>query len=49
MDEYNKAAEFAEESNPKLLENLKPHHVYFRIPDEEIVKNPNLQQNPGYE
>lgn len=47
-EEYMKAAEFAKVSNPQLSQNLKPHHKYFRIPDEEIVKNPNLQQNPGY-
>ncbi len=46
---YKKAAEFVADSNPLLLQNLKPHHKYFRIPDEEIVKNPNLEQNPGYE
>ncbi len=48
-DVYMDAAEFAKESNPRLYENLKPHHMYFRIPDQEIVKNPNLKQNPGYE
>ncbi len=47
-DEYRKAAEFVKVSNPKLFENLQPHHVFFRIPDTEIAKNPNLLQNPGY-
>jgi starch-binding outer membrane protein, SusD/RagB family len=45
---YMKAAEFVKVSNPKLFANLKPYYEYFRIPDEEIVKNPNLKQNPGY-
>ena len=47
-EEFKKAAEFAKVSNPLLNQNLKPYQVYFRIPDEEIVKNPNLKQNPGY-
>ncbi|TKG89234.1 RagB/SusD family nutrient uptake outer membrane protein [Puteibacter caeruleilacunae] len=45
---FKKASEFAKESNPKLFQNLKEHHKWFGIPEEEIVKNPNLQQNPGY-
>lgn len=26
----------------------QPHHVLFPIPQDEIDKNPSLQQNPGY-
>lgn len=29
--------------------NVRPHHVLFPIPYDEIVKNPNLTQNPGYD
>lgn len=47
-DTFKQAAEFVKESNPELVDNLQPHHVYFRIPDEEIIKNPSLDQNPGY-
>ena len=47
-DTYMKANEFVKESNPDNFANLKPHHRYFKIPPEEIVKNPNLVQNPGY-
>lgn len=47
-DVYKEASEFAKESNPLLFQNLKPHHKFFRIPDEERVKNPNLDQNEGY-
>lgn len=47
-DTFHNAAEFVKESNPLLFQNLKAHHKWFRIPDEEIVKNPNLIQNPGY-
>ena len=48
FEAYQKAALFVIDSNPQLSENLSAHHKYFRIPDEEIVKNPNLIQNPGY-
>jgi len=48
-DVYLDAAEFIKESNPLLVQNLKPHHKWFKIPSEEIIKNPNLIQNPGYE
>lgn len=29
-------------------DNLKAHHVLFKISEQEIQKNPNLTQNPGY-
>lgn len=28
--------------------NAQPHHVVFPIPQDELDKNPNLKQNPGY-
>ena len=28
--------------------NIQPHHVRFPIPYDEILKNPNLTQTPGY-
>jgi hypothetical protein len=34
--------------NPFAAQNVQPHHVRFPIPQEEIQKNPNLKQNPGY-
>lgn len=34
--------------NPHAAQNIQPHHVLFPIPAEEIQKNPNLSQNPGY-
>lgn len=35
--------------NPKAASNIKPHHVLFKIPVEEFIKNPNLgENNPGY-
>lgn len=34
--------------NPHAAANIQPHHVLFPIPAEEIAKNPNLTQNPGY-
>lgn len=48
FDTYKKAAEFVQESNPLLFQNIQPYHRYFKIPDQEIMKNPNLTQNPGY-
>ncbi|WP_341216048.1 RagB/SusD family nutrient uptake outer membrane protein [uncultured Wocania sp.] len=35
-------------SNPLGAANIKPHHVLFKIPDEEIIVNPNIEQNPEY-
>lgn len=49
FDVYKKAAEMVTDSNPLLGQNLQPHHIYFKIPEQEIVKNPNLEQNSGYQ
>jgi hypothetical protein len=48
--EYLKAAvESLKNENPKAAANIKEHHVLFKIPAEEFVKNPNLgSNNPGY-
>lgn len=35
-------------SNPQGVTNIKPHHVLFPIPPQEIGKNSALTQNPGY-
>lgn len=43
------AVQALEEENPQAVANIKPHHVLFKIPEEEFVKNPNLgSNNPGY-
>lgn len=35
--------------NEKAANNIKPHHVLFKIPVQEFIKNPNLgSNNPGY-
>lgn len=35
--------------NQRALNNIKPHHVLFKIPVQEFIKNPNLgENNPGY-
>ncbi|MGO1242874.1 MAG: RagB/SusD family nutrient uptake outer membrane protein [Sphingobacterium sp.] len=34
--------------NAAGIKNVKPHHVLFPIPYDEIVKNRNLSQNEGY-
>lgn len=34
--------------NSDGAKNVRPHHVLFPIPYDEIVKNSNLTQNPGY-
>lgn len=36
------------QDSPDGAKNVKPHHVLFPIPYDEIVKNPNLSQNTGY-
>lgn len=44
-----KAVKDLAEENPKAAANIRPHHVLFKIPVEEFVKNPNLgSNNPGY-
>ncbi len=35
-------------TNPQGGANIRPHHVLFPIPPQEIGKNPALTQNPGY-
>jgi len=45
---YIKVAKSVASSNPQLGNNLKAHHIYFKIPETEIAKNPNLIQNQGY-
>ncbi|MFC3197140.1 RagB/SusD family nutrient uptake outer membrane protein [Parapedobacter deserti] len=37
------------EDNPVGAQNVKPYHRFFPIPHDEIVKNPNLTQNDGYQ
>lgn len=45
----NSAVQALKDENPKAAANIKPHHVLFKIPAEEFVKNPNLgANNPGY-
>ena len=48
FDELKKAVEFVKDTNPVAYKNIKEHHMLYKIPEEEIVKNPNLVQNPGY-
>lgn len=48
FETYQKAAKSVEGSLPLLIENLKPYHRYWKIPEDELEKNPNLVQNPGY-
>ncbi len=48
FEALNEAVQFAAGSNPTAAQNVKSHHVLFKIPEEEIVKNPDLTQNPGY-
>lgn len=44
-----KAVKDLKDENPRAAENIRPHHVLFKIPVEEFIKNPNLgQNNPGY-
>lgn len=48
FEELKKAVESIKATNPVAPENLKPHHMLYKIPEEELVKNPNLIQNDGY-
>lgn len=49
FNELKNAVESVKASNPKAAANLKAHHMLYKIPDEEFVKNPNLApNNPGY-
>jgi hypothetical protein len=36
------------EDNPNGAANLQPYKQYYPIPENEIIKNSNLAQNPGY-
>lgn len=36
------------ETNPVGAELIQPYHQLYPIPIKEILKNPNLTQNPGY-
>lgn len=48
-DELHRAVESVKATNPKAVQNIKPHHMLYKVPDEEFVKNPNLApNNPGY-
>lgn len=47
-DELRRAVESIKGTNAVAPVKLKPHHMYYKVPDEEIIKNPNLKQNPGY-
>lgn len=43
------AVQALKDENPRAAANIKPHHVLFKVPDEEFIKNPNLgANNPGY-
>lgn len=43
------AVQSLKEENPRAAANIKPHHILFKIPAEEFIKNPNLgENNPGY-
>lgn len=43
------AVQALKDENIKGAANIKPHHVLFKIPVEEFIKNPNLSyNNPGY-
>ena len=45
---YN-AVQALKNENPQAANNIKPHHILFKIPEEEFIKNPNLgNNNPGY-
>ena len=48
FDELKKAVESIAGSNDVAPQNLQPHHMFYKIPEEEIIKNPNLIQNNGY-
>ena len=48
FDELKRAVEFASGTNSVAPKNIKPHHMLYKIPEEEIIKNPNLVQNEGY-
>lgn len=43
------AVQSTAEDNPAGAQNVRAYHKYFPIPFDEIVKNPNLTQNEGYQ
>lgn len=47
-DKLVDAMQSISQDNADGAKNVQPHHVLFPIPYDEIVKNPNLKQNPGY-
>lgn len=47
-DVFKQAVQSVAVSLPELAAKLAPHHQYWRIPSNELAKNPNLKQNPGY-
>lgn len=48
FEELKRAVESIKGTNAVAPQNLKPHHLFYKIPEEELVKNPNLTQNKGY-
>ncbi len=42
------AAKSVEVDNPIGAAKVRPYHQFYPIAQEEIIKNPNLQQNEGY-
>lgn len=51
LSRWNKLADAmrsVQDDNAAGIKNVKPHHVLFPIPYDEIVKNRNLSQNEGY-
>ena len=51
LSRWNKLGEAMEsiaEENADGARNVQAHHGLFPIPYDEIVKNRNLEQNPGY-
>ena len=51
LSRWNKLVDAIEKistDNVDGSKNVQPHHVLFPVPYDEIVKNSNLSQNPGY-
>ncbi len=51
LSRWNKLVDAIEKistDNVDGAKNVQPHHVLFPVPYDEIVKNSNLSQNPGY-
>lgn len=49
FEELKRAVESIKGTNSVAPRNLKEHHMLYKIPEEELIKNPNLTQNKGYE